>query len=189
MIDWWGEVVAWAWLRHHNLLSWYVRPLFLLPLAWFAYRRSWPGILLTLLALATSTAWFPAPDAPAAEVVAMLRAEQDYLLGAWTAAKVATAVLVPLVFVAVGAALWHRSLGWSLVVANAAILFTIAWTYAGDRDGDGAGAGAHLPAALGGLVALNGAFGIAAHLRQRRRVPAEVPRATSTRVSQNASGS
>ena len=23
-----GEFVAWAWARHHNVLSWYIRPLF-----------------------------------------------------------------------------------------------------------------------------------------------------------------
>ena len=25
------EFAAWAWARHHNELSWYIRPLFLLP--------------------------------------------------------------------------------------------------------------------------------------------------------------
>ena len=35
-----NEFVAWAWARHHNVLSWYVRPLFLLPFCYFAYRRS-----------------------------------------------------------------------------------------------------------------------------------------------------
>lgn len=29
-----------SWERHHNVLSWYMRPLFILPLAYFAYRRS-----------------------------------------------------------------------------------------------------------------------------------------------------
>ena len=34
------EFTAWAWERHHNILSWYIRPLFLLPFCYFAYRRS-----------------------------------------------------------------------------------------------------------------------------------------------------
>ena len=57
-----GEFVAWAWARHHNILSWYVRPLFILPFCFFAYRRSLFGIVLTILALATSMFWFPVPE-------------------------------------------------------------------------------------------------------------------------------
>ena len=30
----------WLWQRHHNQLSWYIRPLFLIPFCWFAYRSS-----------------------------------------------------------------------------------------------------------------------------------------------------
>ncbi len=48
------EFLQWAWARHHNPLSWYIRPLFLLPFCYFAYKRSMWGIALTLLALATS---------------------------------------------------------------------------------------------------------------------------------------
>lgn len=51
----------WAWARHHNVLSWYVRPLFLLPLAWSSHRRSPVGIATTLVGLATSTFWFRPP--------------------------------------------------------------------------------------------------------------------------------
>ncbi len=48
------EFLSWARARHHNPLSWYIRPLFLLPFCYFAYKRSMWGIALTLLALATS---------------------------------------------------------------------------------------------------------------------------------------
>jgi hypothetical protein len=54
--------LSWAWARHHNVLSWYVRPLFLLPFCYFAYRRSVKGIALTLLALATSMFWSPSQN-------------------------------------------------------------------------------------------------------------------------------
>ena len=53
--------------------------------------------------------------------------------------------------------------GWSSI--NAAILFKIVWTYAVGRR---AGAAAHLPAVLGGLAVLNGAFLVGA-ARFRRR--------------------
>jgi hypothetical protein len=44
------ELTAWAWERHHNVLSWYIRPLFLLPFCYFAYKHSLAGIVLTLVA-------------------------------------------------------------------------------------------------------------------------------------------
>jgi hypothetical protein len=39
------------WARHHNVLSWCIRPLFLLPFCYFAYERSLWGIVLTVVAL------------------------------------------------------------------------------------------------------------------------------------------
>jgi hypothetical protein len=146
-------LVIWAWERHHNVLSWYVRPLFLLPYCWFAYRRSATGITVTLVALITSMGWFPAPRTPNPAVVRMLAVEREYLLGAWTASKVALAAVVPLTFVALAAALWRRSVGWALVVVNAAVGIKIAWTFA--VDDAGAGALAHLPAALAGLAVVD----------------------------------
>ena len=64
-----AEFGDWAYDRHANVLSWYIRPLFLLPLAWFAYRRSGWGIAGTLVALATSIFWFPAPAQPDPQVL------------------------------------------------------------------------------------------------------------------------
>jgi hypothetical protein len=169
MNDWLTELVSWAWDRHHNILSWYIRPLFLLPFCFFAWRRSWLGTIGTVVALATSMAWFPAPATPDPAVVEMLRVEQEYLLADWTVGKVAIALLIPLVFVGIGAALWRRSLGWALVVINAGVLFKIAWTFF--TDGGGEGALAHLPAALVGLAIVDAALVLVAH-RLRRRAAA-----------------
>jgi hypothetical protein len=144
-----NEFVAWAWARHHNVLSWYVRPLFILPFCFFAYRRSLLGIVLTLLALATSMFWFPAPEHASPAVNEMLRAEEAYLTANWTHWKVLIALLVPLTFAALGLAFWKRSLVWGLAVVNAAILFKIAWTFLFSTE---AGAMSHLPAAVLGLV-------------------------------------
>ena len=144
-----GEFIAWAWARHHNVLSWYVRPLFFLPFCYFAYRRSLFGIVLTLLALATSMFWFPAPEHASLAVNEMLGAERDYLTANWTLWKVFIALLVPLTFAALGLAFWRRSLLWGLAVVNAGILFKIAWTFLFSTK---AGALSHLPAAVIGLV-------------------------------------
>jgi hypothetical protein len=143
------EFVAWAWARHHNILSWYVRPLFILPFCFFAYRRSLLGIVITLLALATSMFWFPVPENPSSAVKEMLRAEEAYLTANWTLWKILIALLVPLTFAALGLAFWKRSLVWGLAVVNAAILFKIGWTFLFSTE---AGAMSHLPAAMLGLV-------------------------------------
>jgi hypothetical protein len=164
--EWLAELASWAWARHHNILSWYIRPLFLLPFCFFAWRRSWVGITGTLVALATSMAWFPAPAAPDPAVVEMLRVEQEYLLGEWTLWKIAIALLVPLVFIGIAAALWRRSLASALVVINAGVLFKIAWTFF--FDGGDAGALAHLPAALLGLAVVDGVLIAAAQWVRRR---------------------
>lgn len=172
MHEWLTEVAAWAWDRHHNILSWYIRPLFLLPFCFFAYRRSVVGIVMTLLALVTSMAWFPAPAQPDPAVVQLLQVERDYLLGEWTVGKVVIALLVPVVFGGIAVALWRRSIGWALLVINAAVLFKIAWTYF--FDAEGAGADAHLPAALVGLAVVDVTLVFAIRYRRRRTTPAGV---------------
>jgi len=143
------EFVAWAWARHHNIFSWYVRPLFLLPFCYFAYRRSLLGIVITLLALVTSMFWFPVPENSSSAVNEMLASERAYLTTDWTLWKILIALLVPLTFAALGLAFWKRSLVWGLAVVNAAILFKIAWTFLFSTE---AGALSHLPAAVLGLA-------------------------------------
>ena len=127
-MDFLHDLAAWAWARHHNVLSWYVRPLFLIPFCYFAYRRSGAGIAVTLVALATSMFWFPAPQVASPAVLAALEAERDYLLGEWNLGKLLVALLVPLTFAALALAFWHRSFRWGVVVFNAMILIKIVWT-------------------------------------------------------------
>jgi hypothetical protein len=165
------ESVAWAWARHHNVLSWYVRPLFFLPFCYFAYRRSLWGIVLTLLALVTSMFWFPAPEHASPAVNEMLASERQYLTDNWTLWKVLIALLVPLTFAALGLAFWKRSLVWGLAVVNAAILFKIAWTFLFSTE---AGAMSHLPAAVVGIVVCDAL--ILYVMRRLHTRPSEPPR-------------
>lgn len=159
------EFVAWAWERHHNVLSWYIRPLFLLPFCYFAYRRSLFGITLTLVALATSMFWFPAPQTINPAVIEMLAAEEEYLTANWTLWKILLALLVPISFAALGLAFWKRSLVWGLAVINAAVLFKVGWTFV---FGTEAGAMSHLPAAVLGLAICDAVILYLIH-RMRRR--------------------
>src|SRR5918993_1409150 len=146
------EFGAWAWERHHNVLSWYIRPLFFLPFCYFAYKRSLFGMVLTLVALATSMSWFPAPETTSSAVVEMLAAEKAYFAAGWPLWKVLLALIVPISLAALGLAFWKRSLVWGLAVINGAILIKTGWTFVVSTE---AGAMSHLPAAVLGLAVLN----------------------------------
>ena len=146
------QFVEWAWARHHNVLSWYIRPLFLLPFCYFAYKRNIWGIILTLVALATSMFWFPAPENPSAGVIEMLNAERDYLLGTWTFWKVVVSLYTPLTFYLLALAFWKRSLVYGLIVINAMLIFKIVWTFVVS---DLQGAVTHLIPAVINLVICN----------------------------------
>ena len=145
--------LSWAWGRHHNVLSWYVRPLFLLPLAYFSYRRSFFGIVLTLVALASSMFWFPAPERVDPRIEEFLAFEKEWLTGAWTAEKVVLAAAASLMLGALCLVFWRRSFLWGLAVLNAIALAKMAWGVL-----DGAGTGwAMLGPALAGLLICNAA--------------------------------
>ncbi len=170
-----NNFVSWAWERHHNVLSWYIRPFFLLPFCYFAYRRSLAGILLTLVALSTSMFWFPAPEKPDPGVAGFLAAEKEYLTGGWTLAKVFLASLVPLSLTTLGLAFWKRSLACGLVVLNAIAWSKVAWSFS---YGGASGGLAVLTPALMGLVVSNVVILYAARKVQskaRRRRPAPAP--------------
>jgi hypothetical protein len=154
----------WIWQRHQNLWSWYIRPLFLLPLAWFAYRRSGIGITLTLVALATSMFWFPAPATPDPRVEEFLAFEQQWLNGGWDRTKVLLTLLVPVALAAYCAAFWRRSLPWGLVVLNVMAVGKLAW---GVLAGDGTGWAMTAPALIG--LAVGDVVLVAVWLRVRRR--------------------
>jgi hypothetical protein len=164
-MEWLNDVAVWAWARHHNILSWYIRPLFLLPFCYFAYKRSWTGIVGTLIALATSMFWFPAPDQPDPEVIAMLEAERVYLTGAWTWWKIMLTLVVPGAFIALGLAFWKQSWWYGLVVINAMALSKIVWSFAvAPADG----ALALLLPALVGLAICNAVVMLGVSMLRRR---------------------
>lgn len=164
MSDLLADLSSWAWARHHNPLSWYIRPLFLVPFAFFAWRRSPLGIAGTLVALVTSMAWFPAPAVPEPAVEAFLQSERAWLSGPWTAAKVALALAVPVSLTLLGAAFWKRSwrLGVAMLVAIAAGKAT--WSVV---EGGQAGEAVLAPALVGLAVCVAAVVGAVAWERRR----------------------
>lgn len=169
------EFAAWAWARHHNELSWYIRPLFLLPFCYFAYKRSLLGIVLTVLALATSMFWFPAPEQANPRAAEFLAVEREYLTGDWTLWKVLLALLAPISFAALAVAFWKRSLVWGLAVINAMVLVKIVWSF---YFGDASGGLVLLPSALAGLAVCDAVI-LYVVRRMRRGSSPEPPRQAS----------
>lgn len=147
------DFAEWAWVRHHNPLSWYIRPLLLIPYCYFAWRRSPSGMVLSVVALLTSMFWFPAPAVPDPQAATFLEAERRYLTEPWTFTKVAFAAAVPLFFLVTGLAFWRRSVAIGLAAVNVASLIKIGWSF---QYGGSSGWEVVAPA-LTGLLAINAA--------------------------------
>ncbi len=165
-----NDFLSWVWARHHNELSWYVRPLFLLPFCYFAYRRSVWGIVVTLLVFPTSLFWFPAPENPSPRVEGYLAWERHFLTEGSVVARVALVVLVVAFFVALATAFWKRSWLWGLAVLNAGTLLKVIWSVAFG----GAAGWASLAPSLFTLAVTDAAILLAARWLKRRRARQEV---------------
>lgn len=143
------DFLSWAFERHQNLLSWYIRPLFLIPFCYFAYKRSWAGISITVFLLATSMFWFPKPEVISPETAQFLQMEIDYLTGDWNPAKILITLLVPFSLIILGAAFWKRNLliGISVIVLIAVGKVTWSVVFGGES-----GTSIIAPASLGLII-------------------------------------
>jgi hypothetical protein len=165
------RLLGWAWERHANILSWYIRPLFVLPLAYFSYQRWISGIVLTLIALATSIAWFPRPDQVQPMVEEFLAFERAWLTSGWTPGKVLMGALSVVSLGALCLAFWKRSLAYGLVVITTLAVGKMVW---GVVEGRGTG-WAMLAPALAGLVICNAGVLYAMRRMRRRSVRGQPP--------------
>ena len=118
---------SWAWERHQNALSFYIRPLFILPLAYSTYKRSLFGILLMLAALSTRMFRFPAPGRTDPRVEGLLAFERGWLTGGWAMEKVVSTLAVAPVLGVLCLASWRRLSLWGLLVINAIAVGKMAW--------------------------------------------------------------
>ncbi|MDY9923155.1 hypothetical protein [Methanobacterium sp.] len=122
------DFFSWAWARHHNILSWYIRPLFLIPFCYFAYKRSWAGISATIFLLISSMFWFPEPGMASEQVNQFLQVEIDYLNAPWGIGKILMTLIVPISLFALGAAFWKRNLLFGISVIVFIALAKILWS-------------------------------------------------------------
>ncbi|MDJ0842457.1 MAG: hypothetical protein QNK37_38500 [Acidobacteriota bacterium] len=151
-MDFLYDFLNWAWERHHNPLSWYIRPLFVLPFCYFAYKKNVWGVVLTIVAVLTSMFWFPAPDVADSRATAFLAMERQYITGTWTPAKIAMTTLVPIWFFVLAWSFWRRSWTAGFLVINIGALLKVIWSfYFG-----GSSAWSIIPAVSLGTLVING---------------------------------
>lgn len=123
------EFQMWAFTRHQNPLSWYIRPLFLLPLCFFAYNRSLAGIFGTILALLTSMIWFDPPSSLNPQAQAFLDMELAYLTRKWDNMTKFMSLFVPITLFLLVYAYWRRNLWFSMVILGQMILTKVVWDF------------------------------------------------------------
>ncbi|HEY8362606.1 MAG TPA: hypothetical protein VIK77_06930 [Tissierellaceae bacterium] len=143
----------WTFERHHNILSWYIRPLFIIPMVIFAFKKSFAGIFASIFALFTSMFWFPVPDTVDPKVLEFLSFEMDYLQSPWTAPKIIMSLAVPLFFFMLLTAAWKRNWKWLLGVIIGAALLKFIWSIAFSGK---AGMSILKPALLGLIICIVG---------------------------------
>ena len=104
----------WLFARHHNVLSWYIRPLLLIPIMLAAWWRSWAGLMAGIFALLTSIA--------DANFTRFLADEVAFLRGGWTLQTGLYTLAVLAYFALLLGAAWQRSgKGLAAVLAAAAV--------------------------------------------------------------------
>lgn len=124
-----NEFLNWAWERHHNPLSWYIRPLFVIPFCYFAYKKSVLGVVFTIVAVLSSMFWFPMPNEVDPQATKFLETERAYITGKWTFTKVAMTTLVPAWFFFLARSFWNRSWLTGLLVINLGTLLKVIWSF------------------------------------------------------------
>lgn len=142
----------WTFARHQNILSWYIRPLFLLPFCYFAYKRNPFGISLTIFLLLTSMFWFNEPITIDGKVKEFLLMEKEYLTTNWDMTKILITSMVPVLLGALVIALWKRSLKGGVVVLILIAVIKTIWSLV---EGGEAGTSIILPAILGLVICIS----------------------------------
>jgi hypothetical protein len=156
----------WAWDRHHNMLSWAIRPLLILPFILFAYRHNWNGVAVALVLIATNFFWFPMPANPDPSALEFLNAERQWIESPWDLNKALLVASVPLGLFVLGLAFWKQSLMVGLLLINA--IFVLKSVYSVELDESG---WSLIPFLGVALVIFNAVVLYVVYLVRRRRDP------------------
>ncbi len=146
------DMGAWVWVRHQNLFSWYSRPLFIIPAAYYAYRRKVWHVLGFMLLLATSLFWFAAPEVTDPAIRDYLQWEADLFFSNESKLPLAALIVAVMIFLfLLFYAFWQRNPWFGLLVINAGTVLKIIVSLA---FGEGAGEAAIVPS-LSSLLVIN----------------------------------
>ncbi|PJH92696.1 hypothetical protein [Bacillus sp. SN1] len=118
------DILDWAFRRHLNPLSWYIRPLFLLVLVYAAYKRSWKGIIITFVLMMSSMVWFPEPKRIYLQMQKVLEFEQMLLSSPVSAVLTIVFMMVLVGFIL--AVFWKRSLVLGVILLNVTLVGKVA---------------------------------------------------------------
>lgn len=159
----------WAWDRHHNTLSWAVRSLMILPFIYFAYKRSWQGLVVSVIAIITNYFWFPMPEHVDPGVVEFLKSEREWMNRAWDLSKIVLTLSSPVALSLLAYAFWKRSLLAGLLIIDG--IMVIKSVYSVDLDESG---WTLIPFLVMGIVVFNVVILYAARVLRNRRHSAEI---------------
>ena len=120
-----NDFFEWTFARHRNILSWYIRPLFIIPIVLGAFKKSYTMIFASIFCLFTSMFWFSEPAKVDENVIEFLKFEKVYLTTSWTADKVFVVVAVILFFAFLIYTTWNRKWKWLLFVIVISALFKV----------------------------------------------------------------
>lgn len=123
-----SDFLEWMFSRHQNQLSWYIRPLLLIPFCFFAFKNSWAGLSITIFCIVTSMFWFPEPQFVNKQVEDFLQYEIDYLTGKWDATKIMLTLLVPISLFILAMGFWKKNLWIGLSVIIMIAIGKIMWS-------------------------------------------------------------
>ena len=143
----------WAFARHHNTLSWYIRPLFIIPIALGAFKRSYTITFASIFCLFTSMFWFPVPDKVDEKVICFLNFEKEYLTSGWATDKVVIIFTILLFFIFLIYATWKKN--WKLLVSVILIGATLKVVHSVFFSGSG-GTSIIKPAVTGAILCIIG---------------------------------
>jgi hypothetical protein len=122
------DFFEWAFARHQNVLSWWVRPLMVFPFACAAWFRSWTGIWLSLIAMFSSMFWFPVPATPDPKVIEFLAMEKEFLKSDMTPAHLCGIFMVISYGALLAMSMWRRSLWMAALVIALGGVLKIMWS-------------------------------------------------------------
>jgi len=141
----------WAFERHQNQLSWYIRPLFLVPFCFFSYKKSIAGIGATVLGLLTSMFWFPIPENVPEKVNEFLSMEMAYLHGSWDLTRIIFTMFIPATFILLAYVIWKRQLKTGIYIIAFMAFIKIVW---GIMEGGKSGTSIIIPALVGLVITI-----------------------------------